>query len=89
MVEWHTCQYDDIEHIERSFLFKKYSTSLAFCNAVACLAETSGHHPRIIIEWGKVIIAWGTHQSKEGSGVFEKDRKMAERCDKLFEQIFL
>ena len=84
MSHWIPCQYDGIEHIEKTFTFKKYSLGLAFCNAVAQLAETHIHHPRIVIEWGKVTIAWGTHQSDQGSGVFEKDRAMASHCDALF-----
>ena len=88
MSNWKSCQYDGIDHIERTFSFKKYSTGLAFSNSVACLAETNAHHPRIVLEWGKVTVAWGTHQSKEGSGVFEKDRVMADRCDELFDQLF-
>ncbi|WP_067584708.1 4a-hydroxytetrahydrobiopterin dehydratase [Endozoicomonas ascidiicola] len=87
MKDWNICRYDDIEHIERIYAFKKYSTALAFANAVACLAELNGHHPRMVVEWGKVAIAWGTHQSKQGSGVFEKDRVLAQRCDELFEQL--
>ncbi|MGB1272077.1 MAG: 4a-hydroxytetrahydrobiopterin dehydratase [Endozoicomonas sp.] len=87
MNEWSPCQFDQIEHIEKSFGFKKYSRALAFCNAVAGLAETHAHHPRMVIEWGKVTVAWGTHQSEEGCGVLGKDRFMAKQCDSLYELV--
>lgn len=87
MNEWVSCQYEAIDHIEKVFVFKKYSRALAFCNAIACLAEANIHHPRIVIEWGKVSIAWGTHQSDKGSGVLAIDLALAQRCDVLYEQI--
>ena len=89
MNDWAACQYDNIDHIEKYFVFKKYSRALAFCNAVACLAETHTHHPRIVIEWGRVAVAWGTHHSDEGSGVLAIDQALAKRCDSLYEQINL
>lgn len=87
MNEWSQCQYDQIEHIEKSFVFKKYSRALAFCNAVAGLSETHVHHPRMVIEWGRVTVAWGTHQSEEGRGVLDKDLFMAKQCDSLYDLV--
>ncbi len=89
MNDWGTRQYDGVDHIEKTFLFKKYSRALAFCNVVACLAESHVHHPRIVIEWGRVTVAWGTHQSDEGSGVLAIDQALAQRCDVLYEQVNL
>ena len=89
MNDWGVRQYDGIDHIEKTFLLKKYSRALAFCNAVACLAESHVHHPRIVIEWGRVTVAWGTHHSDEGSGILPLDRTLAQRCDALYEQINL
>lgn len=85
MVDWNICKYDNIEHLEKRFVLKKYSRALAFFNAVAGLAETYIHHPRMVLEWGALTIAWGTHQSDEGSGILPLDRKLAEKCDQLYE----
>lgn len=84
MSDWTSCQYDQIEHIEKTYTFKKYSRAVAFCNAIAGLAEAQIHHPRMVIEWGKVTVAWGTHESDNGSGVMPKDRAMAVRSDDIF-----
>ncbi|WP_263079153.1 4a-hydroxytetrahydrobiopterin dehydratase [Endozoicomonas sp. Mp262] len=87
MSDWQPCRYNQIDHIEKTYTFKKYSSALAYANAIAALAEFHNHHPRLVLEWGRVTIAWGTHQSKEGSGVFSKDRALAKACDKLFETL--
>ena len=84
MNDWQVCQYDQIDHIEKAYTFKKYSSAIAFSNAIAGLAEAYVHHPRMVIEWGRVTVSWGTHQSEQGSGVLDKDRAMAARCDEMF-----
>ncbi len=87
MSDWLPRQYGNIDHIEKVFTFKKYSCALAFCNAIAGLAEANKHHPRLVLEWGRVSVAWGTHESSEGSGVMSLDKTLAEHCDKLYLQI--
>ena len=87
MSGWLPQQYDHIDYIEKVFTFKKYSCALAFCNAVAYLAETNRHHPRIVIEWGRVKVAWGTHESSEGRGIMPQDKVLAEYCDELFSKM--
>lgn len=84
MSEWTLCQYSQIEHIEKFFYFKKYSRVIAFANTIAGLAEAHTHHPRMVIEWGKITIAWGTHESLQGSGVLSLDRALAKKTDELY-----
>lgn len=84
MSEWNICKYDGVDHLEKRFIFKKYSRSLAFFNAVAGLAETYIHHPRMVLEWGSLTIAWGTHQSEDGLGILPLDRELADKCDRLY-----
>ncbi|MQF82644.1 4a-hydroxytetrahydrobiopterin dehydratase [SAR202 cluster bacterium AD-802-E10_MRT_200m] len=75
----------DIEHpilqLRREFRFKNFSDALDFTNAIGLLAETSGHHPRIVTEWGRVNIAWWTHKIK---GLHHNDFIMAARTDQAF-----
>ncbi len=84
MSEWQCHAYDGIEHLEKSYSFKKYSRALCFLNAVAGLAEAYVHHPRIVIEWGRVVVAWGTHESDQGAGIQVLDRFLADETDLLF-----
>ena len=87
MKGWNNCQYDGVDHLEKQYEFKKYSRALAYLNAIAALAESYVHHPRLVLEWGKLTVAWGTHESEEGSGVLDLDRALASRCDQLYEAI--
>ena len=84
MTDWQVQSYEGVEHLEKSYTFKKYSRGLCFLNAVAGLAETYVHHPRMVIEWGVITVAWGTHESDKGSGVQAVDRFLAGETDQLF-----
>ena len=46
---------------------------------VAKLADEADHHPRIVIEWGKVTIDWWTHAI---GGLHRNDFVMAARVNK-------
>ena len=87
MEQWYPCQYGQIDHIEKIFHFKKYSRAVAFANTIAGLAELHIHHPRLIIEWGQVTVAWGTHESDQGVGVLPLDKALAEKTDELYRSL--
>jgi 4a-hydroxytetrahydrobiopterin dehydratase len=65
----------------KKFQFKNFSEAFAFMTRVAMEAEKMNHHP----EWRNVsntVEFWlSTHDA--GDVVTEKDRKLAERIDKL------
>jgi 4a-hydroxytetrahydrobiopterin dehydratase len=50
-----------IPALEKSFVFKNFRTALAFTNAVGEMAEREKHHPEMLLEWGRVRVAWWTH----------------------------
>ena len=85
MNEWSVSKYEGVEHLEKSFSFKKYSKALCFMNAVAGVAENHIHHPRMVLEWGKLTVAWGTHESESGSGIKDVDRLLSRKTDELFD----
>lgn len=53
---------------------------LAFTNQVGQLAEEQGHHPTILLEYGKVTVRWWTHKI---NGLHRNDFIMAARTDQL------
>lgn len=53
---------------------------LAFTNQVGQLAEEQGHHPAILLEYGKVTVRWWTHKI---NGLHRNDFIMAARTDQL------
>lgn len=69
--------------LTRQFEFKDFSEAFAFMTRVAIEAERIGHHPEWNNVYNKVEINLSTHDT--GNTVTEKDRKLAERIDKLLE----
>ncbi len=73
----------DGKHIERAFLFKAYSRSIAFANVVAWVATVEGHHPVMTVHYGKVEITYNTHSI---GGLSENDFICAAKIDQFAEQ---
>ena len=62
--------------------FGNFAEALAFTNRVGELAESIGHHPELVTEWGRVTVKWWSHKIK---GLHELDFALAKRCDSLVE----
>ena len=43
----------DEHHLVREFRFPDFKQALAFVNEVGDIAEAEGHHPDILLAWGK------------------------------------
>jgi 4a-hydroxytetrahydrobiopterin dehydratase len=67
--------------IRRTFKFPDYSAALAFVVRVGLAAEKRDHHPDMLLGWGRVQVAWSTH---DAGGITELDAEMAKRTDQLF-----
>lgn len=65
----------------KQFLFTDFSEAFAFMTRVAIEAEKMNHHPLWSNVWNKVEIWLCTHDA--GNTITEKDKKLAERIDKL------
>jgi 4a-hydroxytetrahydrobiopterin dehydratase len=70
----------DNHHLEREFIFKDFKEALAFTNDVAMIAEEEGHHPDILLSWGKVKITLWTHKI---NGLSESDFILAAKISEL------
>jgi len=66
--------------IAKEFKFKNFKEALAFTNKVGNLAEKEGHHPNILLTWGKVRITSYTHKI---DGLSINDFILAAKIDKL------
>jgi len=69
-------------HITRSFTFPDFKQALDFVNRVGAVAEAQGHHPDILLAWGKAEITLWTHKI---DGLTESDFIMAAKIDGLAE----
>jgi 4a-hydroxytetrahydrobiopterin dehydratase len=67
-------------HLHKAFKFKDFREALDFTNSVGELAESQGHHPDILLTWGKVEITLWTHKI---DGLTESDFVMAAKIDQL------
>jgi 4a-hydroxytetrahydrobiopterin dehydratase len=67
-------------HITKSFTFPDFKGALAFVNKVGEVAESQGHHPDILLDWGKAEITTWTHKI---NGLTESDFILAAKFDRL------
>ncbi len=67
-------------HIKKSFKFPDFQQALAFVNRVGEVAEQQGHHPDILLAWGKAEVTTYTHAI---DGLTESDFILAAKIDKL------
>jgi 4a-hydroxytetrahydrobiopterin dehydratase len=67
-------------HLVRNFKFPDFRSALAFLNKVGELAEAQGHHPDILLGWGKVEITLWTHAV---DGLTESDFILAAKIDEI------
>lgn len=66
--------------LRKTYTFGDFLGALAFTNRVGALAETEGHHPALLTEWGKVTVSWWTHKIR---AIHQNDLIMAARTDRL------
>jgi 4a-hydroxytetrahydrobiopterin dehydratase len=70
----------DQHHLVRAYKFPDFKSALAFVNKVGEVAEEQGHHPDILLGWGKVEITTWTHAV---DGLTESDFILAAKIDRL------
>ena len=77
---WQVRVVEGISRIEKDYAFENFLDAMAFSNRVAALAESVGHHPALLTEWGKVKVSWWSHSLR---GVHHNDLIMAARTEPL------
>jgi 4a-hydroxytetrahydrobiopterin dehydratase len=68
----------DGHHLEKSYAFDDFKQALDFTNRVGEIAEAEGHHPNILLEWGRVTLTIWTHKI---DGLTESDFILAAKAD--------
>ncbi len=81
IADWSIIEVNGIKQLQRVFTFNNFADALAFTNKVGALAESEGHHPALLTEWGRVTVTWWSHSA---GGVGSKDYSMAAQTDKLY-----
>jgi 4a-hydroxytetrahydrobiopterin dehydratase len=67
-------------HLQKEYLFSDFSEALTFTNKIGEIAEQEGHHPDILLSYGKVIVQLWTHKI---DGLSESDFVLAAKCDEV------
>jgi 4a-hydroxytetrahydrobiopterin dehydratase len=70
----------DGHHITKTFKFPDFRQALAFVNKVGNVAEEEGHHPDILLSWGKAEVTTWTHAI---NGLTESDFILAAKIDRI------
>jgi len=68
-------------HLTKTLTFPDFREALKFVNRVGELAEEQGHHPDLLLAWGKVEITIWTHKV---NGLTESDFILAAKIDQLY-----
>jgi 4a-hydroxytetrahydrobiopterin dehydratase len=68
----------DGARLVKTFRFPDFVQALAFVNRIGRIAEAEGHHPDLLLSWGKVRVELTTH---DAGGVTEKDFSLAAKID--------
>jgi 4a-hydroxytetrahydrobiopterin dehydratase len=67
-------------HLHRVFKFPDFKTALDFVNRAGAIAEEQGHHPDLLLAWGRVEVTVFTHKVE---GLTESDFVLAAKIDRL------
>jgi 4a-hydroxytetrahydrobiopterin dehydratase len=78
--DWDVIEVDGVRRLERTFSFEDFAEAMRFASEVGELAEEEGHHPALLVEWGKTTVTWWTHKI---GGLHRNDFIMAAKTDKL------
>ena len=67
-------------HLLKTYAFPDFATALDFVNKAGAIAEAEGHHPDLLLSWGKVEVKIWTHKI---NGLTESDFILAAKIDEL------
>jgi 4a-hydroxytetrahydrobiopterin dehydratase len=70
----------DEHHLQREYKFPDFQKALDFVNRVGAVAEEQGHHPDILLAWGKAEVTLWTHKI---NGLTKSDFIMAAKIDRV------
>lgn len=77
---WEVVEREGIRQLEKAFKFGNFRDAIAFANRVGEVAEAEGHHPALLVEWGKVTVTWWSHKMR---GLHRNDFILAARTNEL------
>ena len=67
-------------HLHKVFTYPDFKHALDFVNRAGAIAEEQGHHPDILLAWGKAEVTIHTHKI---DGLTESDFILAAKLDRV------
>jgi 4a-hydroxytetrahydrobiopterin dehydratase len=67
-------------HLWKAYTFPNFKTALDFVNRTGAIAEAEGHHPDLLLSWGKVEVKIWTHKI---DGLTESDFILAAKIEQI------
>ena len=81
--DWKVVEHDGMKQLERTYKLKGFAAPTALAAKIAERADQVDHHPKLTIEWGKLMVNWWTHTVK---GLHRNDFIMAAQSDEMFRE---
>ena len=78
---WSVDPVGGMDQLAAEYRFADFAAALDFVEQIGELAEAENHHPRLVLEWGRVEVRWWTHSI---GGLHMNDFVMAARSDRVF-----
>jgi 4a-hydroxytetrahydrobiopterin dehydratase len=71
-----------VEHggLTKTYHFADWRAAMAFANRISDLANEVDHHPDLAVGWGRVQVAWSTH---DAGGITGNDLACAARTEAI------
>ena len=79
--DWNLENRDGVLQLVRTFKCRHFLDALRFANLIGEIAENNDHHPALVVEWGKIKVAWWSHSI---NGLHHNDFVMAAKTDEIF-----
>ncbi|WP_028451644.1 4a-hydroxytetrahydrobiopterin dehydratase [Chitinilyticum aquatile] len=79
--DWTPLSVDGVLQLQRVYVFSDFAQAWAMLDRVARLAEEHGHHPALLLEWGRLTVSWWTHKIR---GLHRMDFELAAKTDALY-----
>ncbi|WP_028453942.1 4a-hydroxytetrahydrobiopterin dehydratase [Chitinilyticum litopenaei] len=79
--DWTPVSVDGVLQLQREYQFADFAQAWAMLDRVARLAEAHGHHPALLLEWGKLTVSWWTHKIR---GLHRIDFELAAKTDEQY-----
>jgi len=67
-------------HLHKAIPTRNFAESLALANRIGAIADQEGHHPDLLVAWGKLVVDIWTHKI---DGLNESDFILAAKIDVL------